>query len=88
MPAITRNKCRPQLPAKPTPGMQQMQARMAAMQARMAAMQKSTDPQARMPMMMEQMQDMQAMMKDMHGACPMARLARAACRWEEIVRMG
>jgi hypothetical protein len=45
---------------------------MQMMQTRMAAMQKSTDPQARMPMMMEQMQDMQAMMKDMNAACPMA----------------
>lgn len=41
------------------------------MQTRMDAMQKTTDPQARMPMMVEQMQDMQAMMKDMNAGCSM-----------------
>jgi len=50
----------------------QMQTRMQGMMGRMQAMQQTTDPQARMPIMMAQMQDMQAMMKDMGMACPMA----------------
>lgn len=49
----------------------QMQSRMQSMQARMQVMQKTTDPQARMPMMSAQMQDMQAMMKDFNSGCPM-----------------
>ena len=40
------------------------------MQTRMRAMQQITDPQARMSMMMVQMQDMDEMMKGMN--CPMA----------------